>query len=188
MDFLAVYDRFCVGLPWHNLWRNPWQNLLPTCVAISRATHGVNSIVTCGACPIRPSGSARPTRPSSSVACFPAPNRPPANLSRVSSFSSLPFAASVLPPFPYSFLLASLSLSPLSLLPSPSSSCSRGCANYTWQERKIYPQKGVRSKTKRAGIEGMGYTCWLTRERMKANRLKMIVVVVEYSFLENNYC
>ena len=23
----------------------------------------------------------------------------------------------------------------------------------------------------------MGYTCWLTRERMKANRLKMIVVV-----------
>ena len=61
------------------------------------------------------------------------------------------------------------------------------------------PPMGVRSKTKRAGIEGMGYTCWLTRERMKANSLKMIVVVgggvvvvvvvvVEYSFLENSYC
>ena len=47
----------------------------------------------------------------------------------------------------------------------------------------------------------MGYTCWLTRERMKANSIKMAVVVVaaaaavvvavvvvEYSFLENNYC
>ena len=56
----------------------------------------------------------------------------------------------------------------------------------------------------------MGYTCWLTRERMKANSLKMIVVVVgvvvvaaaanaaaaavvvvavvEFSFLKNNYC
>ena len=39
------------------------------------------------------------------------------------------------------------------------------------------PPKGVRSKTKRAGIEGMGYSCWLTRERMKANSLKMILVV-----------
>ena len=55
----------------------------------------------------------------------------------------------------------------------------------------MYPPKGVRSKTKRAGIEGMGYTCWLTRERMKANSLKMIVVVVvvvELSLLKNNYC
>ena len=40
----------------------------------------------------------------------------------------------------------------------------------------------------------MEYTCWLTRERMKANSLKVVVVVaaaaavVEYSFLENNYC
>ena len=41
----------------------------------------------------------------------------------------------------------------------------------------------------------MGYTCWLTRERMKANSLKMIVVVVvvvvvvvELSLLKNNYC
>ena len=40
------------------------------------------------------------------------------------------------------------------------------------------PPMGVRSKTKGAGIEGMGYTCWLTRERMKANSLKLIVVVV----------
>ena len=63
------------------------------------------------------------------------------------------------------------------------------------------PPMGVRSKTKGAGIDGMGYTCWLTRERMKANSLKMIVVVVvvvvvvtvvvvsvEFSFLKNNYC
>ena len=46
----------------------------------------------------------------------------------------------------------------------------------------------------------MGYTCWLTRERMKANSLKMIVVVavvvggvgvavvVEFSFRKNNHC
>ena len=53
-----------------------------------------------------------------------------------------------------------------------------------------YPPKGVRSKTKRAGIEGMGYTYWLTRERMKANNLKMIVVVVAVvvSCLKNEYC
>ena len=65
------------------------------------------------------------------------------------------------------------------------------------------PPEGVRSKTKRAGIEGMGYTCWLAREHMKANSLKMIVVVVvvvvavvvvavvvvvELSLLKNNYC
>ena len=60
------------------------------------------------------------------------------------------------------------------------------------------PPMGVRSKTKRAGIEGMGYTCWLTRERMKANSLKMIVVVVvvaavvvvvvALSLLKNIYC
>ena len=35
----------------------------------------------------------------------------------------------------------------------------------------------ARSKTKRAGTEGMGYTCSLTRERMKTNTIKMIVVV-----------
>ena len=40
------------------------------------------------------------------------------------------------------------------------------------------PPMGVRSKTKRAGIEGMGYTCWLTRERMRANNIKINVVVV----------
>ena len=43
----------------------------------------------------------------------------------------------------------------------------------------------------------MGYTCWLTRERMTANSLNMIVVVaaaavvvvvVEFSLLKNNYC
>ena len=63
--------------------------------------------------------------------------------------------------------------------------------------KEYIPSKGVRSKTNRAGIEGMGYTCWLTRERMKANNIKLIVVVaaaaavvviVEFSFLKNNYC
>ena len=28
LDFLAICDRFCVGLPWHNLWRNQWRNLI----------------------------------------------------------------------------------------------------------------------------------------------------------------
>ena len=139
MDFFAICGRFCVGFPWHNLWRNQWRNPLITCIAVSGATHGVNSIATCGACPIRPSGSARPTRPSSSVACFPGPNRPPAKFSCAPSFFSLPFAASFLPPFPYSFLLASLSLC---LFLPPSSYYSSGFANYTWQQRKIYPQWG----------------------------------------------
>ena len=42
----------------------------------------------------------------------------------------------------------------------------------------MYPPKGVRSKTKRAGIEGMGKTCWMTLEQIRASSLKMIVVVV----------
>ena len=84
LDFLAICDRFCVRLPLHNLWRNQLRNVLITYIAISGATHCVNSTVTCGACPVRPSGSARPTSPSSSAACFPAPNHPPANFFCVS--------------------------------------------------------------------------------------------------------
>ena len=111
-DFLANYDCFCVVLSWHNLWRNQWRNPLITCIAVSGATHGVNSIVTCGACPIRPSGSARRTRPSSSVAWFFAPNRPSANFSCVSLI--------LLPPL-CRFLPLSL---PVLFSPSPSLSLS----------------------------------------------------------------
>ena len=65
-----------------------------------------------------------------------------------------------------------------------------GAAPTSRGRRGRYTPKGVRSKTKRAGIEGIGYTCWLTRERMKANSLKMIVVVdvVVDSLLKSNYC
>ena len=117
------------------------ETLLTTNLAISGATYGVNSIVTCGACPIRPSGSARPTRPSSSVAWFLAPNRPPANF--LCFIDIIPPLCRFFPPshpvlFPPS---VSLSLS-LSLFLSPSSSCFRGFANYTCQEREIYPQWG----------------------------------------------
>ena len=53
----------------------------------------------------------------------------------------------------------------------------------------MYPPKGVRSKTKRAGIEGLGKICWMTLEQIRASSLKMIVVVVvELSLLKNNYC
>ena len=55
---------------------------------------------------------------------------------------------------------------------------------------KYVPPEGVRSKTKRAGIEGLGKTCWMTLEQIRASSLKMIVVVVvvELSLLKNNYC
>ena len=72
---------------------------------------------------------------------------------------SLPFARlrcpslPVLPPFPFSFLLA-FSFS-LFLLLSPSSSCSRGCANYTWQVKKIYPQRGM-IEDEEGGYRGFG--------------------------------
>ena len=80
--------------------------------------------------PARPAHLGRP--PDSPVGARRRPSSPFARL----RCPSLP----VLPAFPFSFLLA-FSFS-LFLLLSPSSSCSRGCANYTWQERKIYPPKG----------------------------------------------
>ena len=47
LDFLAICDGFCLRLPLHNLWRNQLRNLLITYIAISGATHCVNSTVTC---------------------------------------------------------------------------------------------------------------------------------------------
>ena len=51
-------------------------------------------------------------------------------------------------------LSLSLSLS-LCLLLSPSSSRSRGCANYTWQERKITPN-GRTIEDEEGGYRGHG--------------------------------
>ena len=78
----------------------------------------------------------RSTRLSGSSVCLPPllPPSHPANLFRPPSSS--PLAPSLLPPFPHSFPPRS------PFLLSPCSSCFRGCANYTWQVKKIYPPKG----------------------------------------------
>eukprot|EP00959_Pyramimonas_sp_CCMP1952_P020221 426734-Pyramimonas_sp.AAC.1 len=50
--------------------------------------------------------------------------------------------------------------------------------------------KGVRSRTKRAGIEALGHACGEVREHIRANTLNMMVVaiVVEPSFPNDKCC
>ena len=60
-----------------------------------------------------------------------------------------PPAPSLLPPFPHSFPPR------FPFHHSPSSLCSRGCANYTWQVKKIYPQRGM-IEDEEGGYRGFG--------------------------------
>eukprot|EP00959_Pyramimonas_sp_CCMP1952_P112995 2361850-Pyramimonas_sp.AAC.1 len=76
----------------------------------------------------------------------------------------------------YFLLLAALELRALLLhrppfllsLPSirPLFPCFRGCTKYTLQARKTYPQ-GRSIEDEENGIEGLGYTCWVTREQIR---------------------
>eukprot|EP00959_Pyramimonas_sp_CCMP1952_P398635 8352951-Pyramimonas_sp.AAC.1 len=42
------------------------------------------------------------------------------------------------------------------------------------------PQQGVRSKTKGAGLRGLGYAHGMTRDQIRANSLELIVVVAAF--------
>ena len=69
-----------------------------------------------------------------------------------------PPAPSLLPPFPHSFPPR------FPFHHSPSSLCSRGCANYTWQVKKIYPQRGM-IEDEEGGYRGFGIYVMLNYAR-----------------------
>ena len=74
LDFLTICDRFCAGLPWHNLWRNQWRNLIDDLSCNIGRNLWRKQHRNLWRLPDPPIRVRPPDARSSSVACFPGPS------------------------------------------------------------------------------------------------------------------